>query len=887
MAKISAYKIVNPGAFSGVSPQVASVRKSTYAINRLGQTIAGVGSVVKDLESIEAARLSNNKLREQAERRRLQREADEAAETQAEIGNLSKKGFKSNIKPTGKNKSLLKNLLPGWLNLLLPVLEFFAKLIAFPVIREMLKWWGDPANKEKIETFFYKANVIFTKLKEFSNFVWNENILQGWSQFKNGETLKERIGGLGKLMMGIGIISMITNPLGTLGAALTGLGWLVKNLTDWLKNPFGGIKKPKVKTPKGPKTPKNKNGTPKTKLKNKYQKWLQNAKNKKVDVKAIRTKNNKFKIGKNKVTVKGNTPYIPPKGSATLKPKGWKGVLSKAKNWASKAKMPGWLGKAGRFFGPTTTTVLSGLELHDRLVNKEQTAEKAITGTAAGTVGGLAGFSVGAKGAAATLSPLLLAPFPGARPLYGVGVLAGGLLGSTLGATTASTVSDKAFDAAEDNKKSTKWYNPFSWGDKKEEKKEEKKKEEITKKTGFSWSSLWGSKKEEKKDEKKKSGFSWSSLFGNKKQQKTVTPKNTITSKDAKTKKKPWWKLWAKGGQHKLPEFFFGKIFKGVSKAVSGVFNGVKNAVGGVINTVGKVVSNPIVSTALSFVPGVGPIIGAINAVNSLRQGDILGAAMGAWGSLGNFAAIGQTAKSVVNTPNWMMNLRMSKFGQGLAGMHSGLSGAFSGIASGFNNFMSSDIGQLGKGIFTGVQGGGWGDALGAFGNMTGMTKPGGLFGEGGFFGPGGKMAGMGSWLEKNHLSGIGNMIPGLGNFLGGIPGVSQLPGISELFAGGFSPMAALGGMADNMGAGGLFRSVMGMYNGSTDYATGIRDIAGELGIGAEVFGMIDKGRSLIDRSKQFALDQPELEILPLVVPVIKGEVALAPAIKKKLFVMN
>ena len=99
--------------------------------------------------------------------------------------------------------------------------------------------------------------------------------------------------------------------------------------------------------------------------------------------------------------------------------------------------------------------------------------------------------------------------------------------------------------------------------------------------------------------------------------------------------------------------------------------------------------------------------------------------------------------------------------------------------------------------------------------------------------------------------------------------------------------MAALGGMADNMGAGGLFRSVMGMYNGSTDYATGIRDIAGELGIGAEVFGMIDKGRSLIDRSKQFALDQPELEILPLVVPVIKGEVALAPAIKKKLFVMN
>ena len=105
MAKISAYKVVNPGSFSGVSPQVASVRKSTYAINRLGATISSMGSVVKDLESIEAARVTNNKLAEQAERRRLQREADEAAETQAEINNLSKKGFKSNIK---RFKQLIK-----------------------------------------------------------------------------------------------------------------------------------------------------------------------------------------------------------------------------------------------------------------------------------------------------------------------------------------------------------------------------------------------------------------------------------------------------------------------------------------------------------------------------------------------------------------------------------------------------------------------------------------------------------------------------------------------------------------------------------------------------------------------------------------------------------
>jgi len=863
MAKISAYKIVKPGAFSGVSPQVASVRKSTYALNRLGQTISSVGSVVKDLESIEVARVTNNKLAEQAERRRLQREADEAAETQAEINKLGKKGgIKSNIKLTGKNKGLLKNLMPTWLKMLMPVFEFFARLIAFPVIREMLKWFGDPANMEKIETFFFKADVIFKKLKQFYNFVWNENILQGWEEFKRGDTLKERIGGLGKLMMGIGIISIVTQPLATLGGALTGLGWLIKNITEWTKNPFGGVK-PKLPKSKIPKKVDPKNASAKTKLKTKYAKYLEKLKK----LKKTKVGTTKFNIGKYQTTVKGNTPSIPKPGKGLKKPPGgWKGVINKAKNFGKKMKIPGWLGKTSKFFGPATTTVFAGLELKDRLVDQDQSPEKAITGTVASTGGGLAGFSIGAKTTAATLSPLLLAPFPGARPLYALGVVGGGIMGSMTGSKIASTVSDKAFDAHEDNKKSTKWYNPFSWGsnDKKEQKDEVK---QVV---------------------KKKTGFSWSSIFGKKKTQTPVTSNNSIVSKEAKTKKKPWWKLWAKGGQHKkLPEFFFGKIFKGVSKAVSGVFNGVKNAVGGVIDTVGKVVSNPIVGTALSFIPGVGPIVGAINAVNSLRQGDIMGAALGAWGSLGNFAAIGQTAKSVVNTPNWMMNLRMSKFGQGLAGMHTGLSGAFSNIAGGFNNFMSSDIGQLGKGIFTGVQGGGWGDALGAFGNMTGMTKPGALFGEGGFFGAGGKMAGMGSWLEKHHLSGIGNMIPGLGSFLGGIPGVSQLPGISELFAGGFSPMGALGGLAENMGAGGLFRSVMGMYQGSTDYATGIRDIAGELGIGAEVFGMIDKGRSLVDRSKQFALQQPELEILPLVIPVIKGEVALAPAIKKKLFVVN
>ena len=848
MAKISAYKIVKPGAFSGVSPQVASVRKSTYALNRLGQTISSVGSVVKDLESIEVARITNDKLRAQFERRRLQREADEAAETQAEITKLGKKGgLKSNIKLTGKNKGLLKNLMPTWLKMLMPVFEFFARLIAFPVIREMLKWWGDEANVEKIETFLHKANVIFTKLNKFGKWLINDKLIEGWGKLVGQEsTLMERFEGLWDLTQGILVIKMITDPIGSLNLVIK----YISNFINFFR------KKPKP--------------TGADKLK------------KKSNVNKQRTKSKASSKG-----VKGKTSFT--KGKFTSSQfrapvvEGSKNVLKKGKWWQR-----------------TKNTFTQGLKKNWSNIRKNpwQTAKgvakKGVKGGATLGVGLVVDWALNSAADKWILKPMERH-------------------GTKLNHTnTEKDIQEHGEEnvlnkleselAKEQSKKPLSWWqNALTLGygnifvgpsepkvkmlterinyikdrDKEGVKIELPKKVEILK---------------PKEEKKKTSGF-WGNLFsgfGNKKKEKKVAPTLTTPKITKTTEKKPWWKFWAKGGQHKkLPEFFFGKIFKGVSKAVSGVFNGVKNAVGGVIDTVGKVVSNPIVGTALSFIPGVGPIVGAINAVNSLRQGDIMGAALGAWGSLGNFAAIGQTAKSVVNTPNWMMNLRMSKFGQGLAGMHTGLSGAFSNIAGGFNNFMSSDIGQLGKGIFTGVQGGGWGDALGAFGNMTGMTKPGALFGEGGFFGAGGKMAGMGSWLEKHHLSGIGNMIPGLGSFLGGIPGVSQLPGISELFAGGFSPMGALGGLAENMGAGGLFRSVMGMYQGSTDYATGIRDIAGELGIGAEVFGMIDKGRSLVDRSKQFALQQPELEILPLVIPVIKGEVALAPAIKKKLFVVN
>ena len=79
-----------------------------------------------------------------------------------------------------------------------------------------------------------------------------------------------------------------------------------------------------------------------------------------------------------------------------------------------------------------------------------------------------------------------------------------------------------------------------------------------------------------------------------------------------------------KDGRKLVKPFFFGKIFRGITKTVSNVVSGVGKAVSGVVNTVSKVAQNPIVRTVASFIPGVAPVMAAVNAVSSLASGDIM-----------------------------------------------------------------------------------------------------------------------------------------------------------------------------------------------------------------------------------------------------------------------
>lgn len=97
---------------------------------------------------------------------------------------------------------------------------------------------------------------------------------------------------------------------------------------------------------------------------------------------------------------------------------------------------------------PVLGIAMTGLDYADRL-SQGQTQTQAAAGSVATTLGGVAS----AKAAAVALSPLLVTPIPGARVIYGLGVLGAGLVGAfgTQQLTDKLTGADKALPKQEED----------------------------------------------------------------------------------------------------------------------------------------------------------------------------------------------------------------------------------------------------------------------------------------------------------------------------------------------------------------------------------------------------------------------------------------------------
>ncbi|WAX22986.1 hypothetical protein [Synechococcus phage S-M1] len=210
MAKLQVYKFVNPGSSSTKDPSVAAARSQTLAFNRIGSTVTSIGNVVSDIEKISIAQIKDAKKREQFERRRERRQKDAAAEELQETSKSKTTGKVRNLGGDVKNAAK-KGL--SWVDKFLgPITTTLVKLATFAIATEVLKWLGDPNNTEKLVTFLDKTKFVFEKIFGWAK-GFTTNILDGISAMAdpNG-TFASRLGGLGKVMLGIIGLKYLMNP---------------------------------------------------------------------------------------------------------------------------------------------------------------------------------------------------------------------------------------------------------------------------------------------------------------------------------------------------------------------------------------------------------------------------------------------------------------------------------------------------------------------------------------------------------------------------------------------------------------------------------------------------------------------------------------------------
>jgi len=254
VAKIQAYKFVNPGSLKTKSPVALAVRKQTLATNNLGKTLQGITTVVSDIEKISIGMVENEKLRERIERRRAQRARDQAAEDRLEEGLVKdegKKSLSSALKRQGKS-AFQKGF--GWLTgLLSPIASFLAKIGVFAITSEVLKYIGDEKNRQKLATFVEKALFVFEKLYGWAS-GFTQNILDGYTEmFAEDGDFGSRLRGLGNMMKGIIGLKYLMNPFSLITDILDLL-----DLFDRQKPEKPLRTRPKGTTPDGKPKPKPK-----------------------------------------------------------------------------------------------------------------------------------------------------------------------------------------------------------------------------------------------------------------------------------------------------------------------------------------------------------------------------------------------------------------------------------------------------------------------------------------------------------------------------------------------------------------------------------------------------------------------------------------------------
>ncbi len=245
----------------------------------------------------------------------------------------------------------------------------------------------------------------------------------------------------------------------------------------------------------------------------------------------------------------------------------------------------------------------------------------------------------------------------------------------------------------------------------------------------------------------------------------------------------------SQGGLVQPQQLFIGGIVKGIKKAVSGVGKAV-----------GSIVSNPIVQTAASFIPGAGPIIAGVNAVAGLASGNPMGAITQGLSMIPGVSGIMSQVGNFMDSP--------------LGGIASNLMGGnFAGAITGGLNMINPALGAIGGNLMSG-------NFMGALSGGLNMINP--------------NFGGIAQQLAGGNFGGaIQNAFNSfdIGSKLGSFGGT-----VSAFVNSGFDAMTGMQAMADQFGAGGIFRGITNAIGG--DYSSAISEIGSDLGIDPKILGV-------------------------------------------------
>ena len=258
MAKIAAYKFVNPGVAATASPEVKAARNQLLATNRVGSTVEGIGNIFVSLNEANKALLGLQRNQQRQRVKELRRKRDFEAEARQENANNKLKSQRD-IQAKDKGKDLdvddsAGNGFVSWFEKTLgPIANIFKDIATIFIAKGVTEWLSNPENREKLKTFLEKAGYVFGVLKNFVEDRVND-VLDGFKDLTDpNNSWWDRLKGLGKLMLGIIGLKYLMNPF----SLITDIAGLINAITSIGDKPdVDGSQKPKK--PKKPKDPKPK-----------------------------------------------------------------------------------------------------------------------------------------------------------------------------------------------------------------------------------------------------------------------------------------------------------------------------------------------------------------------------------------------------------------------------------------------------------------------------------------------------------------------------------------------------------------------------------------------------------------------------------------------------